>query len=84
MDEALRKERELAIEIDVAKEKIVKWPIEECQWLLFSCLNVLSPAGEEILSLGGTVDMRVMLQSVMTTHGRTLLYGVTAEDISSC
>jgi hypothetical protein len=81
MEEALRNERERAIEIDIAKEKIVKWPIEECQCLLFSCFNVLGPVGKEIMSLGGTVDMRVMLQSVMTTHGRTLLYGVTAEDI---
>ena len=38
---------------------------------------MLGVEGKDIMSFGGTVDVRVLLQSVMSTQGRALIYGVT-------
>ena len=59
----------------------MKWSIEENQCLLFCVYNVLGIEGKDIMSFGGTIDVRVLLQSVMSTQGRALIYGVTPVDI---
>jgi hypothetical protein len=42
---------------------------------------VLGKEAKDIMSFGGTMDVRVLLQSVMSTQGRALIYGVTPMDI---
>jgi hypothetical protein len=73
--------REVAVAADIERENIVKWPIEENQCLLFCVYNVLGKEGKDIMSFGGTMDVRCLLQSVMSTQGRALIYGVTPVDI---
>jgi hypothetical protein len=73
--------REVAVAADIERENTVRWPIEENQCLLFSVFNVLGLEGKDIMTFGGTMDVRVLLQSVMSTQGRALIYGVTPLDI---
>jgi hypothetical protein len=47
----------------------VKWPIEENLFLLFAVYNVLGLEGRDIMTFAGTIDVRVLLQSVMSTQG---------------
>lgn len=49
--------------------------------MLFAVFNVLSPIGKDIMLLGGTVDMRALIQLLMSTQDRALIYGVTPMDI---
>ena len=81
MREAELHAREVAIAAEIEKENIGKWSIEENQCLLFCVYNVLGIKGKDIMSFGGTMDVRVLLQSVMSTQGRALIYGVTPVDI---
>jgi hypothetical protein len=73
--------REVAVAADIERENIVKWPTEENLCLLFAVYNVLGLEGKDIMTFGGTIDVRVLLQSVMSTQGRALIYGVTPMDI---
>jgi hypothetical protein len=81
--EAELQAREVEIATAIEREKIVKWSIEENQCLLFCVYNVLGKEGKDIMSFGGTMDVRCLLQSVMSTQGRALIYGVTPVDIHS-
>ena len=81
MREAELHAREVAIAAEIEKENIGKWSIEENQCLLFCVYNVLGIKGKDIMSFGGTMDVRVLLQSVMSTQGRALIFGVTPVDI---
>lgn len=80
-EDALISARDRAIAASIRNERIVKWSIDDHLCLLFAVFYVLDSVGKDIMTLGGTVDIRVLLQSVMATQGRALLYGVTSNDI---
>jgi hypothetical protein len=61
--------REVEIATAIERENIVKWSIEENQCLLFCVYNVLGKEGKDIMSFGGTMDVRCLLQPVMSTQG---------------
>jgi hypothetical protein len=66
---------------EIERENIVKWSIEENQCLLFCVYNVLGIEGKDVMSFRGMIDVWVLLQSVMSTQGRALIYGVTLVNI---
>jgi hypothetical protein len=70
-----------AIREEIRKEGIVKWSLTEDQCMLFAVYNVLDSRGKELLTCGGTIEPRQLLNSVMGGQGRTLLRGVNGHDV---